>query len=121
MHRLSTGPTASDSGYADAKEPVEVVNLRLKMALPVDAPEAAPRAESGESAARAKVTEVHAVFAEGVAATGVYRRELLEPGNLFQGPALVVQLDSTTVMPPGWSARVDPWGNLILTPDGEPW
>ncbi len=108
-------------GYSDSNEPVEVVNLRLKMALPVYAPEAAPRAESGESAARAKVTDVDAVFAEGAAATSVYQRELLEPGNLIKGPALVVQLDCTTVIPPGWSARVDPWGNLILTPDGEPW
>ncbi len=108
-------------GYSDANEPVEVVNLRLKMALPGDAPEAAPQPESGESPARARVAEVGAVFAEGKVSTNVYQRELLEPGNLIEGPALIVQLDSTTVMPPGWSGRVDPWGNLILTPKAKPW
>ena len=108
-------------GYSDPNEPVEVVNLRLKMALPGDAPEAAPQPESGESPAKAKAAEVDAVFTDGVAATSVYQRELLEPGNLIQGPALIVQLDSTTVMPPGWSGWVDPWGNLILTPEGKPW
>ena len=108
-------------GYSDPTEPVEVVNLRLKMALPCDAPEAAPQPESGESSARARLAEVDAVFADGVAAASVYQRELLEPGNLIEGPALVVQLDSTTVMPPGWSGHVDPWGNLILTPKEKPW
>ena len=103
-------------GYSDANEPVEAVNLRLKMSLPVEPPKAAPRAESGESPVRAKLEDVDAVFAEGTVSTGVFRRDLLETGNLVQGPALVVQFDSTTVMPPGWSARVDSWGNLILTP-----
>ena len=36
-------------------------------------------------------------------------------GNRIAGPALVVQLDTTTVVPPGWQGEVDAYGNLLLT------
>jgi hypothetical protein len=34
---------------------------------------------------------------------------------VFTGPAIVLQKDSTTVIPPGCNAINDPAGNLILT------
>ena len=36
------------------------------------------------------------------------------PGATFAGPAVVVQMDSTTAVPPGWRAEVDASGNLVL-------
>ena len=45
----------------------------------------------------------------------LYMREDLNPGATFQGEALVFQLDSTTYVPAGWHARVDGFGNLLLT------
>jgi len=33
---------------------------------------------------------------------------------LSAGPALVLQMDSTTVVAPGWSGVADAWGNLVL-------
>ncbi len=42
------------------------------------------------------------------------RRTLLA-GNVIAGPAIITQFDSTTVVPPGHSARVDAYGNLIVT------
>ena len=44
----------------------------------------------------------------------IYAREELRPGNRFAGPAIVEQMDATTLVPPGWSARVDSYLNLIL-------
>jgi N-methylhydantoinase A len=44
----------------------------------------------------------------------VYDRNGLSPGTDLAGPAIVEQLDSTTVVPPGWSLRVDTYGNLSL-------
>jgi N-methylhydantoinase A len=41
-------------------------------------------------------------------------RTLLAPGSTFNGPALVVEYSTTTVVPPGYSARMDAFGNLIL-------
>jgi len=46
--------------------------------------------------------------------TAFYRRHLLPIGESFSGPAIVLQKDSTTVIPPGWSALNDAVGNLIL-------
>jgi N-methylhydantoinase A len=46
--------------------------------------------------------------------TRVYERSTLSSSGKIEGPAILVQLDSTTVVPPGWGARVDSAGNLIL-------
>ena len=46
--------------------------------------------------------------------TKLYNRDLLRPGNVVEGPAVIDQMDSTTVVPPGQSATVDAYFNLIL-------
>jgi N-methylhydantoinase A len=45
----------------------------------------------------------------------VYQREKLDVGLVVPGPAVLDQLDSTTVIYPGQAARVDEWKNLIVT------
>ena len=118
-------------GYADRTEAVEIVNLRLKLELEVEKP--IPRLENsledtdpkpGQSssskseseASAALIEEAEVVFREGVLTTGLYQRERLMPGNRIAGPALMLQLDTTIVVPPGWGGVVDPFGNLILEP-----
>ena len=51
--------------------------------------------------------------------TKFYRRELLPVDESFAGPSIVLQKDSTAVIPPQWSAESDKMGNLILTRIGE--
>ncbi|MEK9693772.1 MAG: hypothetical protein VW235_12665, partial [Rhodospirillaceae bacterium] len=53
----------------------------------------------------------------GVDAT-VYERDTLPLGATFEGPAIVEQFDSTTVLPPGWRGKIDGYRNLILSRDG---
>jgi N-methylhydantoinase A len=48
-------------------------------------------------------------------ATPVYRRDWLPQSATFAGPAIVEQLDATTVIEPGNRVMVDPLGNLIVT------
>ena len=55
-----------------------------------------------------------AIFRAGRVSINMYDRERLQPGARFKGAALIFQLDSTTVLPPEWSARVDGYRNLIL-------
>ena len=43
----------------------------------------------------------------------LYERGLLRAGDRFRGPALISEFSATTVLPPGWSCRVDKRGNLI--------
>ena len=42
-------------------------------------------------------------------------RENLAPGHKVQGPAIILDPDSTTWLAPGWSAKVDSFGNLLLS------
>ena len=46
--------------------------------------------------------------------TPIYQHEELSAGSSFNGPAIIEQLDSTTVVPPGIPAEVDPWMNIRL-------
>ena len=50
----------------------------------------------------------------GGAETPVYWRPDLTAGATFKGPAIVEQPDSTTVVPPGFTAEVDGWLNIII-------
>ena len=45
----------------------------------------------------------------------IYHRDDLSPGTEIHGPAIIVDANATTVVEPGWCARVDASGDLILT------
>jgi N-methylhydantoinase A len=57
-----------------------------------------------------------AYFAEvgGFVDCSIYDRYKLEPGHEIQGPAIVEEVDSTTVIHPGYRAVADKFGNLFL-------
>jgi len=44
----------------------------------------------------------------------LYQREQLPAGQQIQGPALIVEAVSTTLLAEHWQCRVDPYGNLLL-------
>ncbi|HLB12046.1 MAG TPA: hydantoinase/oxoprolinase family protein, partial [Dehalococcoidia bacterium] len=58
--------------------------------------------------------EVYWESAGGLARTPIYRRELLQPGNVVAGPAVVDAVDTACVVPPGWKLSVDSYLNGIL-------
>jgi N-methylhydantoinase A len=101
-------------GYAARKEAVEIVNLRLKLELAVDKPTLAPQEPGPADPSTALIDNSPVVFPNGTHDTSLYHREKLQTGNRIQGPALLLQMDSTMVVPPGWSGLVDPYGNLVL-------
>ncbi len=100
-------------GYARRDEPVEVVTLRLRGSAPGAQPEVQRRPLGVADASPAFLGEKLVWFqADAPTATATYDRSRLAPGNRFPGPAVVYQFDTTTVIPPGWGARMDGWGNL---------
>ena len=103
-------------GYADLALPVEIVNLRLKLELPVAKPRLEPAPDSGPDASYAAIGSARIVFAGGPVSATLYDRQRLQTGNRIDGPALLLQLDTTIVVPPGWQGGTDPYGNLILEP-----
>lgn len=77
---------------------------------PVDLASLAGKPRSLREAGRRRVW-----FAEGWLETPVWRREELPLGAEFDGPAIIEQLDATTVIEPGNKVRVDALGNLVVT------
>ena len=70
---------------------------------------------AGELVTGRNTTEQRDVlFPDGRYETPILRRTSLAPGRTLDGPAIIEQLDSTTVLPPGFHAAVDDAGNLII-------
>ncbi|HKE71580.1 MAG TPA: hypothetical protein VKB55_20155, partial [Nocardioidaceae bacterium] len=53
--------------------------------------------------------------ADGEVDTALYWRPDLAPGHRIVGPAVVEEYGATVPIHPGFEARVDGWGNLVLT------
>ena len=80
-------------------------------------PELAVGEVGGADAFGAMVDE-HQVWFEGRQhATKVYDRARLRPQMRFEGPAIVTEFDSTTVVLPGYVAEVDVNFNILITPN----
>jgi N-methylhydantoinase A len=113
-----TGAAATENAFHDRHEaryghrldlPVELVNLRVQVRGP---------------ASRLALPALPSALASGplahVAVAGVdedvpsYNRDALAPGQCLEGPVLVTERVSTTWIEPGWSMRVDGFGNLLL-------
>ncbi len=90
--------------------PVELVTLRVEATGQLPAPVVAPPSATGEVVAGRRT--VH--FAGGVREAVVLDRAGLAPGAKVAGPAILTQLDATTLVAPGWTAAVHPSGALIL-------
>ncbi len=100
-------------GYGMADATVEVVTLRLRGSGPGAQPEFQRQSLGPADASPAFLGEKPVWFQpDSPTPTATYDRSHLTPGNRFTGPAIVYQFDTTTVIPPGWAARVDGWGNL---------
>jgi N-methylhydantoinase A len=102
-------------GYNNPGERVQVVNVRLK-ARGITTKPVLERREEMEQATITPVAVRSVIFATNGSApqdTALYTRETLPAGGTFTGPAIVTQYDTTTVLPPGWLARIDAIGNII--------
>jgi N-methylhydantoinase A len=73
-------------------------------------------ANGRKGSAEAAIVSRRPLFADGAwHEAPVYQREMLPLGAVFAGPAVVQQVDATTIIEPGWSARVDEIGNLRIS------
>ena len=100
-------------GHADRRRPVEVVALRSRGRLRREEMAIPALAEAGADAAAARRGTTRA-WLGGEVEAAVYDRDRLLAGNVIDGPAVVVQMDSTTLLPRGWRGVVDVAGNLVL-------
>jgi N-methylhydantoinase A len=78
-----------------------------------------PAIESGgRGAGAARVAEQKAYMNGRMVKAVVYDRGGLKSGNRITGPAIVLEMDSTTVILPGHAGTVDRFGNILIYPDG---
>jgi N-methylhydantoinase A len=104
-------------GHVFPASPIEIVNIRVSGIghMPKIAPS---RPTGGGTLAEALVKTAPCAFrSDGKLATLMtpfYRRGLLPLGQTIAGPAIVLQTDSTTVVPPDATLTADESGNLIL-------
>jgi N-methylhydantoinase A len=105
-----------NSGHKAESEPVELVSLRLISLGLVPQAKLSPGKVTGRKVEQAKLGERKVYFGKehGVLATQVYNRDLFEPGHQLAGPAIVEQLDTTTVIQPEQEANVDEYRNIII-------
>jgi len=100
--------------FADRKMPIEVVTLRLRAIGLVDKitlPEIASAAGTTPQHHAHRIVRLDGAIYDGIPA---YRREALLAGHALCGPAVIDQLDSTTLVFPDQTAEVDRHGNLII-------
>ncbi len=106
---------AARYGYASPAEPVETVTWKLA------AVGGAPRVALAKAPAASRDGGLkdrrRAWFPEtrGWTESAVYDRYSLAPGSRLDGPAIIEERESTSVLPPGTSASVDEYANLIVT------
>jgi N-methylhydantoinase A/oxoprolinase/acetone carboxylase beta subunit len=101
-------------GYADEKRPVEVVNLRVKAVGLTEKPGLAEVEPGGKDPSGARLDRRVMRFGGRDFKAGVFAREKLRAGNCLPGPALILDYESTAVVPPDFDGRVDKHGNLII-------
>ena len=103
-------------GFVAESEPVQLVTFRVAAAglVPKAAFQPRPEGPADASAAAIGRRDVWLPEAGGFVACPVYDRDRLLPGHRIAGPAIVEQMDATTVILPGMAGRVEPYSNLIL-------
>ena len=99
-------------GHVDREAPVEIVNLRLRVvaALGQKAANGARPAGPAEPESSQNVW----FSADGPIDTPVYARAKLPEGTVLKGPAIITQLDATTVVPPWADISIDPALNMVM-------
>ncbi|MBV8763687.1 MAG: hypothetical protein JOZ66_02150, partial [Hyphomicrobiales bacterium] len=95
--------------------PIELVTLRIEASGRMPDP-VRPKLTPGKGAVALAKRRVR--FAQGTREVPVFDRERFGEDDRFGGPAIVTQLDATTLVPPGWSGEVHASGSLLLRREG---
>jgi N-methylhydantoinase A len=103
-------------GYLTPEEPIQAVTFRVEATGLVRQAEIRAQPPAGEAADRAIVAtrDIWLEEAGDFVSCPVYDREQLGNGHRIAGPAIIEQMDATTLILPGQRATVDPYLNLLV-------
>jgi N-methylhydantoinase A len=107
-------------GYNALEEPIHFINFRVTAIGVTDRPQIRPTLVQPPAVSQEKPETREVFFQEcnGFVTCPVLDRVSLSPQHRLEGPVIIEQDDATTVVLPGQSAGVDPWGNLIIKVNG---
>ena len=102
-------------GFSAPGEDVELVSVRITAIGQIAKPALAPLAKAAGEATAKGHRPVYFAEREGFVDCPVYDRYALGADAVVQGPAIVEEIDSTTVVHPQYQVRVDEVGQMVLT------
>lgn len=102
-------------GFANRQARVEIVACRANARTSLGVERATPASVQSGGDIQAKLHRDVFYTSRKAISTRVLRRELLNPGDEIQGPAIIDQMDSTLILFPQDTARVDEYRNIIIT------
>ena len=104
-------------GYDSPEKAIELVTFRVRARLAVARADVTAAAAGARKGALKPVASRKVYFenAGGFVECPIYERDAFVAGDNFRGPAIVEQMDCTTVVPPDFAVRVDDAGSLLLT------
>ncbi len=101
-------------GHEFATRAIEVVAIRVEGMAKTANHDLLNRKFVGQQGSQKAADPLDLRFENGATTGHLIFREKLAPGGLIPYPALILQDDSTTLVPPSWRGLVDDYGNLIL-------
>jgi N-methylhydantoinase A len=104
-----------EHSYRRTGSPVEIYRINLRATGVTRKAELARDETGGAMPEPVERRSAHFAGEDGPVDTPVYRRDDLPAGAAFDGPAVVEQLDSTVLVPPGVRAEVDEYRNIRMT------
>jgi len=116
LHEQFHATHARAYGYDAREDAVELVNVRLTALGVSPKPRLPALPQGGSDPAEALQGQRPVWFSEtaGFTSSPVLDRTRLRWGNRVPGPAVIEELDATTLVHPGYQATVDQYGNLLL-------
>ena len=103
--------------YRRDGSPVEIYRLSVRAVGVTPKPQLRRHELNGGAPASARSRPVHFDASGTPVETPLFLRSELSAGTNLAGPAVIEQLDSTTLVPPGWRAEVDEWLNIRMRKD----
>lgn len=101
-------------GYAIKGEPTELVTFRVEASGLVPKVPLRDHPEAGPNPSRQALFDYRQVYVGGQwSKTPIYAREHLLPGNVIEGPAVIEQMDTTSLLLPGQRGRIDKFLNIV--------
>jgi N-methylhydantoinase A/oxoprolinase/acetone carboxylase beta subunit len=101
--------------YSHPGRSLEIVNVRIKADGKTRKIKLKKVIGGKTNPEKAFIKKQNIYYRRKFTASPVYERSLLEPGNKISGPALVVDYESTTFIPPEYKAEIDVYLNIILS------